>query len=48
MVSASRDELQRLHAEHGILTQAWRPIGGITSYVQAADSRSVTIRGGAS
>src|SRR5580765_616147 len=23
--------LQRLHAEHGILTQAWSPIGGITS-----------------
>src|SRR3954454_10346827 len=25
-------ELQRRHAEHGILTQAWSPIGGITSY----------------
>jgi diketogulonate reductase-like aldo/keto reductase len=24
--------LQHLHAEHGILTQAWSPIGGITSY----------------
>jgi diketogulonate reductase-like aldo/keto reductase len=24
--------LQRLHAKHGILTQAWSPIGGITSY----------------
>jgi diketogulonate reductase-like aldo/keto reductase len=24
--------LQRLDAEHGILTQAWSPIGGITSY----------------
>jgi 2,5-diketo-D-gluconate reductase A len=24
--------LQRLHAEHGILTQAWSPIGGITVY----------------
>jgi len=24
--------LQRLHTEHGILTQAWSPIGGITSY----------------
>jgi diketogulonate reductase-like aldo/keto reductase len=23
---------QRLHAEHGILTQAWSPIGGVTSY----------------
>jgi 2,5-diketo-D-gluconate reductase A len=26
-------ELQRLHREHGIHTQAWSPIGGITSYV---------------
>lgn len=25
-------ELQRMHAEHGIVTQAWSPIGGITSY----------------
>lgn len=25
-------ELQALNAEHGILTQAWSPIGGITSY----------------
>lgn len=25
-------ELQRLNARHGILTQAWSPIGGITSY----------------
>lgn len=25
-------ELQRLHAKHGILTQAWSPIGGITFY----------------
>jgi len=24
--------LQRLHAKHNILTQAWSPIGGITSY----------------
>ena len=24
--------LQRLHGRHGILTQAWSPIGGITSY----------------
>lgn len=24
--------LQALHGEHGILTQAWSPIGGITSY----------------
>jgi diketogulonate reductase-like aldo/keto reductase len=24
--------LQSLHAEHGIVTQAWSPIGGITSY----------------
>jgi diketogulonate reductase-like aldo/keto reductase len=27
---------QRLHREHGILTQAWSPIGGITSYRGAA------------
>ncbi|MDB5506703.1 MAG: aldo/keto reductase [Devosia sp.] len=25
-------ELQRLHEKHGILTQAWSPIGGITFY----------------
>jgi len=25
-------ELQRMHAEKGIVTQAWSPIGGITSY----------------
>jgi diketogulonate reductase-like aldo/keto reductase len=30
--------LQRLHAEHGILTQAWSPIGGITSYGGAEKS----------
>jgi diketogulonate reductase-like aldo/keto reductase len=24
--------LQRLHAEHGIVTQAWSPLGGVTSY----------------
>lgn len=27
-----QQELQRLHREHGILTQAWSPIGGITFY----------------
>jgi diketogulonate reductase-like aldo/keto reductase len=31
-------ELQRLHQEHGILTQAWSPIGGITSYRDAERS----------
>ena len=31
-------ELQRLHTEHGILTQAWSPIGGITSYGDAERS----------
>jgi diketogulonate reductase-like aldo/keto reductase len=30
--------LQRVHAEHGILTQAWSPIGGITSYYGAEKS----------
>ena len=32
--------LQRLHARHGILTQAWSPIGGITSYYGNAKKRS--------
>jgi diketogulonate reductase-like aldo/keto reductase len=31
-------ELQAMHAEHGILTQAWSPIGGITSYGDAERS----------
>jgi diketogulonate reductase-like aldo/keto reductase len=31
--------LQRVHAKHGIATQAWSPIGGITSY-RAMDKRS--------
>ena len=31
-------ELQALNAKHGILTQAWSPIGGITSYGGAAKS----------
>ena len=31
--------LQRMHAEHGIVTQAWSPIGGITSY-RGMDKRS--------
>lgn len=30
--------LQRLNAEHGIVTQAWSPIGGITSFVGGARS----------
>ena len=30
--------LQQVHAEHGILTQAWSPIGGITSYRDAEKS----------
>jgi diketogulonate reductase-like aldo/keto reductase len=30
--------LQRVHAEHGIVTQAWSPIGGITSYRAAEKS----------
>jgi|SRR5579872_895740 len=36
--------LQRLHAEHGILTQAWSPIGGITSYRGGEKRRSTTRR----
>ena len=31
--------LQRVHAQHGIVTQAWSPIGGITSY-GGAEKRS--------
>jgi diketogulonate reductase-like aldo/keto reductase len=31
-------EAQSLHAQHGILTQAWSPIGGITSYGGAEKS----------
>jgi diketogulonate reductase-like aldo/keto reductase len=31
-------EVQSLHAQHGILTQAWSPIGGITSYGGAEKS----------
>ncbi|MDT2005691.1 aldo/keto reductase [Rhodococcus opacus] len=31
-------ELQRMNAEHGIVTQAWSPIGGITSYGSAEKS----------
>jgi diketogulonate reductase-like aldo/keto reductase len=30
--------LQRLHEQHGIATQAWSPIGGITSYVPGRKS----------
>lgn len=31
-------ELQRAHADHGIASQAWSPIGGITSYRDAGKS----------
>lgn len=31
-------ELQAFNAEHGILTQAWSPIGGVTSYSPGATS----------
>ncbi|ODQ84217.1 oxidoreductase [Dietzia alimentaria] len=31
-------ELQAVHAEHGILTQAWSPIGGITHYRESDKS----------
>lgn len=31
--------LQQMHAQHGIVTQAWSPIGGITSY-RGHDKRS--------
>jgi 2,5-diketo-D-gluconate reductase A len=32
-------ELQEFHTEHGILTQAWSPIGGITFYPGFGDER---------
>jgi diketogulonate reductase-like aldo/keto reductase len=32
--------LQRLHLEHGTLTQAWSPIGGITSYYGGGTQRT--------
>ncbi|GEL94077.1 aldo/keto reductase [Cellulomonas composti] len=35
----TQTDLQRVHAEHGILTQAWSPLGGITSY-RGDESRS--------
>ncbi|WP_315092989.1 aldo/keto reductase [uncultured Cellulomonas sp.] len=31
-------DMQALHASHGILTQAWSPIGGITTYMPGATS----------
>lgn len=36
----SQPEVQKANAEHGILTQAWSPMGGITSY--RADSNRST------
>jgi diketogulonate reductase-like aldo/keto reductase len=36
--------LQRVHAKHGILTQAWSPIGGITSYGGGEKRHSTTRR----
>ena len=33
-------DLQAFHTEHGILTQAWSPIGGITFYTEGGDQRS--------
>jgi diketogulonate reductase-like aldo/keto reductase len=36
----TQTESQALHARHGILTQAWSPIGGITSYRDGAPRRT--------
>jgi diketogulonate reductase-like aldo/keto reductase len=33
-------DVQAFHAEHGILTQAWSPIGGVTFYNEGGDQRS--------
>ncbi|MGL5406659.1 MAG: aldo/keto reductase [Propionibacteriaceae bacterium] len=35
-------ELQTFHAEHGILTQAWSPIGGITFYREGQHQSPLT------
>ncbi|MGP5637711.1 aldo/keto reductase, partial [Corynebacterium variabile] len=40
---AQQKELQALHAELGILTQAWSPIGGITFYPGFGDNRKSTL-----
>lgn len=40
---AQQRELQNLHAELGILTQAWSPIGGITFYPGFGDDRKSTL-----
>jgi len=39
--SFQQRELQNLGAEHGILTQAWSPIGGITFYREGEHSSSL-------
>jgi diketogulonate reductase-like aldo/keto reductase len=31
-------DLQRVHGEHGIVTQAWSPLGGVTAYGDAEKS----------
>ena len=36
----TQTESRELHARHGILTQAWSPIGGITSYRDGAPKRT--------
>ena len=36
-------DLQKLHAEHDILTQAWSPIGGITFYPGYGEERRSTL-----
>jgi diketogulonate reductase-like aldo/keto reductase len=33
-------DVQAFHADHGILTQAWSPIGGITFYQEGSDQPS--------
>jgi diketogulonate reductase-like aldo/keto reductase len=38
----TQPDVQRADAEHGILTQAWSPIGGITSYRGGADGARST------
>jgi 2,5-diketo-D-gluconate reductase A len=40
----SQPDLQRADAEHGILTQAWSPIGGITFYPGWGEERRSVLR----
>jgi diketogulonate reductase-like aldo/keto reductase len=40
----SQRELRKLHAQHGIATQAWSPLGGVNVYASDADPRRNPLR----